>query len=127
MAGPSSVLFRQARIAAGSIRAPANQTVKRQVRMASSSSASSSSYTSSRSIQKIAPLALAATIFAGGIVYSNPPLYMESAKRKSYAERMIIEKKEREQAKEKEDDTSSSSSQKKGQETEESEDHGECS
>jgi hypothetical protein len=89
-------LLRQARVATGSIRAPSVRTMKSQIRMKSSSASSPSSSSSSSSsgiTQGLAPFALAVTFAIGGFTYSSSVLSMESGKRKSYAERMAIEKK----------------------------------
>lgn len=69
----------------------------------SSSSSSSPSRSSTRSLQRIAPFAFAAALAFGGLTYASKSLSMESPRRKSYAERMIIEKKEREGARKKEE------------------------
>ncbi|UZJ54819.1 hypothetical protein CBS101457_004139 [Exobasidium rhododendri] len=61
--------------------------------MNSSAASNSGSSPTPGTLQRIAPLALAATIVAGGLAYTTKPLSLETIRRKSYAERMIVAEK----------------------------------
>ena len=85
--------------------------MKGQARFASTSSSAQSS-------ARFMPVVVAATLALGTLAYVSKPLDLESAKRKSYAERMVLEKKERQQAEAKKEQNAGGSDEEKEEQDE---------